>query len=306
VAVEVIKDIIEGSGVSFVGGRIVELTRIVEVTGLAADKSQLLTVEGELHDADMEFGDPHPDLPSLFVEDYSISGNAGPYNMSVAVTYRYQSNIPILLSAAGGIEQVTSNIYPKGHTPNAEVPNTNGKVFEGPGRPIILGPHPDFTPSQFTVAEAAPDTGTEPLRLQGAAYTAGMPRATTQFMNVLSGNEAQLLAHVRFITNRTNARSSEGANDADTQMCTSVSMEPVEYTYNNVDLSYALTKARFFYDLSFKEEGWQPIVVLGTNPRDGQFVIDTAGGVASSASRKLINPFKQMPMPIGFAALVVG
>ena len=270
-------DIIEGAQVASQAGRLVEWTRIAEVSGLTGGTNTLneaLTATGM-----PVIGDAHPDEALMVLEDIVADPNVGDTNARLALKYRYQSRVPIITGGGAGLEQVLSNVYPPGHAQGTD-PRTGLAI--GPGKHIVLGPHPSF--AQSTI-ENPPGT---PLQLQGGKVSATDGLMSFTMMNVLDGGPLNIapIQHCKKLINTVNQDNWIAPGDAAQYKIVSVAFEPVLWERVVVSATipgengdeaqsfayHVIKKARYFYDFQFKEVGWNPITIVGVNKDDGQFV----------------------------------
>ena len=286
-AVEIIDDIIDGASTQMMAGRVVQIVRMVQVTGLSSSANLIQDVYAELAAATnaIKHGDAHPADADMYVEDITIASNRGPYNATVAITYRYQSVEPMLLSGNAGMEMVQRNTYPITQPSTNTIRSASDTtITEGPGQQIVLGPHPQFALAGETTQDQ--DGDDVDLRLQGASYTGGTPRASWTMMNTLPSavGGIDFLNHMRNVTGCVSKSPGQSSGSDPTGhphftddkcLFSNVSMEPVLYA--KLGSFWNCIRARFFYDIQYKDEGWNPITIYGTNSSDGQFVLEANG-----------------------------
>ena len=264
-------DLIQGAATTNSFGVVTELTRVAHVSGLTADTASMITAMGSVDSIDTsikipQIGDAHPDNDGegerngihLFLENISVDGSSGPTNIILNLTYRFQYHALSLVSASSGLESVLTNKYPD-HYPETGV---NNGVPKGPGKEILLGPHPAFSDSSMLAADG------EKLKVQGGELNAPVPRASITMMNVLSGTEHGLLAHGTNWSNRANSKQFIVDGDKGCWKISAISMVPLVVQWRTKGIPM-ISRMRYFYDMQHKEEGWNPITVVGTDPQSG-------------------------------------
>lgn len=273
-AVTVTLDNTDGSSVTNHAGTITELIRTATVSGLTGGTGTLLSVFQST--GFPKIGDEHPDNDelgvvseypiSLFLEEISIDpNNSSPLSTKVNLVYRHQSSTMELLSASAGLESVVTNKYPDTHE---AVGTTDNGIAEGPGQQIILGPHPLFSPSALTGQDG------NSLRVQTGEVTIPIVRESVTCMNVLGGGSPDALyAHAANWTNIINKEMFLFSGDQRKWKISAVAVEPVKRDTMPASWSYrpirSVRRMRFIYDIQFKQEGWNPITVIGTDPSTG-------------------------------------
>ena len=270
-AVTVTIDNTDGASVTNQAGTITQLVRTFTVSGLTGGTGTLLSVFEQL--SLPRIGDAHPDNDeygqsvqypiSLFLEEISVDpNNSSPLSPKVNLVYRHQSSTMEILSASAGLESVVTNRYPDTH----EAVNTAASgIAEGPGQQIILGPHPSFSPSALVDQEG------NNLRVQTGEVTIPIVRESVTCMNVLGdGNPDALYAHAANWTNIINTERFLFFGDQRKWKISAIAVEPVkrDTTQANYVVNY-VRRMRFIYDFQFRQEGWNPITIIGTDPSSG-------------------------------------
>lgn len=267
-AVVVKPDIIEAARVVEVAGKIVELDRIVKVTGLTGSSKTLVDA---LDDAAMpKVGDEHPTLDAhdLFLEDRQAVSERGASNAEVILTYRWQPAQVTFVDGGVGIEQIVATKYPDPY------PFAPSKA----GLPIVVK-HPLLNL----------DTNGE--RAQGARINVASSQGTITLTNVLTvANEDQAIRHLDAFRRKINRSEFVLSGDAEKWMIVSGTSQIVAWSSSGIGGN--AIRARFFWDLQYKKEGWNNITVVATNPKDNLPFSDVDVAAISSQAVEVVHYFE--------------